>query len=34
MTFPGGYCDPNAPFADYTDADWELGWYEYQEQCS
>lgn len=33
MTAPGGYCDPGAPFGDYTDGNWEQGWYEYHAQC-
>jgi len=32
MTFPGGYCDPNANGA-FDDADWNRGWYEFQDYC-
>ena len=32
MTLPGGYCDPNGD-ASFDDADWVLGYYEYQGQC-
>ena len=33
MTFPGGYCDPNAN-GSYDDADWVRGYNEYQAACS
>lgn len=32
MTFPGGYCDPNAN-GSYDDADWTQGWYDYSASC-
>jgi hypothetical protein len=32
MTYPGGYCDPNGD-GSYTDADWNLGYYQYQDYC-
>lgn len=33
MTFPGGYCDPDAD-GETSDADWTRGFDEYQMQCS
>ncbi len=32
MTEPGGYCDPNGN-GDFSDADWDRGYYEYLDQC-
>lgn len=32
MTSPGGYCDPNGD-ANFSDGDWNRGWYEYQDYC-
>jgi hypothetical protein len=33
MTFPGGYCDPNGD-GDYSDGNWETGWYDFHDKCS
>ncbi len=33
MTYSGGYCDPNGD-GDYSDGDWNRGWYEYYDCCS
>lgn len=32
MTYPGGYCDPNGN-GTFDDADWVLGYYEFQDYC-
>ena len=32
MTYPNGYCDPNGD-GNFADADWTLGYYEFQDYC-
>ena len=32
MVKPGGYCDPNGD-GDFSDGDWQRGWYEYKNNC-
>lgn len=32
MTAPGGYCDPNGD-GDFTDGDWEQGYFHYLDEC-